>query len=90
MSRRTKKRNLQGLLNPRRESNLLFKPLALAVAVASFGVMTVQATPKDPDPSTSAYEGTASAVDPESARVVRTPGAPDLTDAEFEKAKQIY
>ncbi|WP_449284468.1 cytochrome D1 domain-containing protein [Marinobacter sp. PE14] len=73
-----------------RVTNLLFKPLALAVAVASFGVMTVQATPKDPDPSTTAYEGTASAVDPESAKVVRTPGAPDLTDAEFEKAKQIY
>ncbi|WP_373296213.1 cytochrome D1 domain-containing protein [Marinobacter zhanjiangensis] len=52
--------------------------------------MTTQAAPKDPDPSSTAYEGTSSAVDPESAQVVRTPGAPDLTDAEFQEAKQIY
>ncbi|MFE8070369.1 cytochrome D1 domain-containing protein [Marinobacteraceae bacterium S3BR75-40.1] len=37
-----------------------------------------------------AYEGTPSSVDPASAKVVRSPGAPDLTEAEFEKAKQIF
>ena len=73
-----------------RVTNLFFKPLALAVVVASFGALTAHAAPKDPDPSSTAYEGTASAVDPESAKVVRSPGAPDLTDAEFQKAKQIY
>lgn len=73
-----------------RVTNLFLKPLALAVAVASFGALTAHAAPKDPDPSTTAYEGTSSSVDPDSAQVVRTPGAPDLTDAEFEKAKQIY
>jgi len=73
-----------------RVTNLIFKPLALAVAVASFGVMTAQAAPKNPDPSATAYEGTASAVDPKSAKVVRSPGAPDLTEAEFEKAKTIF
>ena len=73
-----------------RVTNLFFQPLALAVAVASFGALTAHAAPKDPDPSATAYEGTASSVDPGSAKVVRTPGAPDLTDAEFEKAKQIY
>ncbi|XKG39614.1 nitrite reductase [Marinobacter sp.] len=52
--------------------------------------MPAYAAPKDPDPSTTAYEGTASAVDPESAKTVRTPGAPDLTETEFQKAKQIY
>ncbi len=73
-----------------RVTNLFFKPLALAVVVASLGVLTAHASPKDPDPSATAYEGTASAVDPASAKVVRTPGAPDLTNAEFETAKQIY
>ncbi|KEF31766.1 MAG: c-type cytochrome [Gammaproteobacteria bacterium] len=73
-----------------RVTNKLFQPLALAVAVASFGALTAHAAPKDPDPSSTAYEGAPSAVEPESARIVRSPGAPDLTDAEFEKAKQIY
>ncbi|MCW9011270.1 nitrite reductase [Marinobacter sp.] len=68
----------------------MIKPLALAVAITSLGVMNAQAAPKDPDKSTMAYEGTPSAVDAESAKIVRSPGAPDLTDAEFEKAKQIY
>ncbi|WP_370257905.1 cytochrome D1 domain-containing protein [Marinobacter nauticus] len=69
---------------------LMIKPLAMAVAITSLGVMNAQAAPKDPDKSTMAYEGTPSAVDAESAKIVRSPGAPDLTDAEFEKAKQIY
>ena len=73
-----------------RVTNLFFQPLALAVAVASFGALTAHAAPKNPDPSVTAYEGTASAIDPGSAKVVRTPGAPDLTEAEFEKAKQIF
>ncbi|SOB77987.1 dissimilatory nitrite reductase (NO-forming), cytochrome cd1 type apoprotein [Marinobacter sp. LV10R510-11A] len=73
-----------------RENNPFLKPLALAVAVASFGVMTASAAPKNPDPAESAYEGTASPISSESAKVVRSPGAPDLTDAEFEKSKKIF
>ncbi|BFN13214.1 Nitrite reductase precursor (Cytochrome cd1) (Cytochrome oxidase) (Hydroxylamine reductase) [Marinobacter nauticus ATCC 49840] len=73
-----------------RVTKLMIKPLALAVAITSLGVMNAQAAPKDPDKSTMAYEGTPSAVEAESAKIVRSPGAPDLTDAEFEKAKQIY
>lgn len=73
-----------------RVTKMILKPLAIAVAITSLGAMTAQAAPKDPDKSTMAYEGTASAVDPADAKVVRTPGAPDLTEAEFEKAKQIY
>ncbi|MBW3197087.1 nitrite reductase [Marinobacter nauticus] len=73
-----------------RVTKLMIKPLAMAVAITSLGVMNAQAAPKDPDKSTMAYEGTPSAVDAESAKIVRSPGAPDLTDAEFEKAKQIY
>lgn len=73
-----------------RVTKMMIKPLAMAVAFASFGVMTAQAAPKDADESSLAYEGTSSSVDPSSAKSVRTPGAPDLTEAEFEKAKQIY
>jgi len=73
-----------------RENNPFLKPLALAVAVASFGVMTASAAPKNPDPAESAYEGTSSPISSESAKVVRSPGAPDLTDAEFEKSKKIF
>ena len=73
-----------------RVTDMMIKPLAFAVAITSMGVMTAQAAPKNGDDATMAYEGTPSAVDAGSARVVRTPGAPDLTDAEFEQAKEIY
>ena len=74
-----------------RVTNPFIKPLALAVAVASFGAMAADDATKHPDdPAATAYEGTPSPIDPGSAKVVRTPGAPDLTDAEFEQAKQIY
>jgi len=73
-----------------RVSKMMIKPLAMAVAITSLGVMTAHAAPKDADQSSMAYEGTSSSVDPGSAKSVRTPGAPDLTEAEFEKAKQIY
>lgn len=68
------------------------KPLAVAVTTIALGISAAQAqdSHKDVDESQTAYQGTESAVDPGSARVVRTPGAPDLTDAEFEKAKEIY
>ncbi|MBR9870462.1 MAG: nitrite reductase [Gammaproteobacteria bacterium] len=73
-----------------RVTKMIMKPLALAVAVTSLGVMSAHAAEKHVDGTSLAYEGTASAVDAESAKVVRSPGAPDLTDAEFEKAKEIY
>lgn len=73
-----------------RVTKMMIKPLAMAVAITSLGVMTAHAAPKDPDQSEMAYKGSPSAVDAKSAKVVRTPGAPDLTNAEFEKAKQIY
>ena len=73
-----------------RATKPFLKPLALAVAVASFGVMTASAAPKNADPAETAYEGAASPIDSESAKVVRSPGAPDLTDTEFEKSKKIF
>ena len=66
------------------------KPLVLATVVTALSAPSVFAAPKNPDQATTAYEGTPSSVDAASAKVVRSPGAPDLTDAEFEKAKKIY
>ncbi|MCE0732368.1 nitrite reductase [Halomonas sp. G15] len=68
------------------------KPLAVAVTTVALGITAAYAQDgkKDLDETQAAYQGTESAVDPGSAKVVRTPGAPDLTDAEFEKAKEIY
>lgn len=74
-----------------RVTDMMIKPLAFAVAITSMGVMTAQAQPhKNVDESAVAYEGTPSSIDAGSAKVVRTPGAPDLTDEEFARAKQIY
>ena len=73
-----------------RATKPFLKPLALAVAVTSFGVMTASAAPKNADPAETAYEGTSSPIASESAKIVRSPGAPDLTDAEFEKSKKIF
>ncbi|RTR04481.1 nitrite reductase [Halomonas nitroreducens] len=67
------------------------KPLAMAVTAAALGIGLAHAQPhEDIDESQAAYQGTESAVEAESARTVRTPGAPDLSEAEFEQAKQIY
>ncbi len=73
-----------------RVTQRLFHPLALAVAIASTGAMTASAAPKHPETPATAYEGAPTTIAPESAKVVRTPGAPDLTEAEFEKAKKIF
>ena len=61
-------------------------PLWIAAAAIS---MAVQAVP-NPENAASAYQGEASVIDPTSLKVVRSAGAPDLTEAEFEKAKEIY
>lgn len=68
------------------------KPLAVAVTTVALGITAAQAQDghKDVDEAKGAYQGTESSVDPASAKSVRTPGAPDLTEAEFEKAKEIY
>ncbi|PXX96386.1 nitrite reductase [Halomonas sp. LBP4] len=65
------------------------KPLAVAVTTVALGIGAAQAQHAE-DESKTAYQGSSSSVDPGSAKVVRTPGAPDLTDEEFEKAKEIY
>lgn len=60
-----------------RVTQIMIKPLALAVAITSIGVMSAQAAPKKhADESAMAYEGTPSAVDAGSAKIVRSPGAP--------------
>ncbi|WNK19548.1 cytochrome D1 domain-containing protein [Halomonas piscis] len=65
-------------------------PLAVAIAALALGMGAANAQHKDIDESEAAYKGGESAVDADSAKVVKTPGAPDLTEAEFEKAKEIY
>ncbi|CAM4180888.1 cytochrome D1 domain-containing protein [Vreelandella rituensis] len=73
--------------------NRYLKPLAVAVTAASLGLGLVHAFEDDPDEEQEAarvYRGTDSPVDAASAKSVRTPGAPDLTEAEFERAKEIY
>ncbi|MFG6158820.1 cytochrome D1 domain-containing protein [Halomonas sp. 1390] len=68
------------------------KPLVVAVTTVAMGITAAQAQDghKEVDEAKSAYQGTSSTVDPGSAKVVRTPGAPDLTETEFEQAKEIY
>ncbi|MFO7705386.1 MAG: nitrite reductase [Halopseudomonas sp.] len=51
--------------------------------------MLAQAVP-DPEDASAVYQGGASEVDPASVGVVRSPGAPDLTEAEFEYAQKTY
>ncbi|HCW96264.1 MAG TPA: nitrite reductase [Pseudomonas sp.] len=68
------------------------KPL-LAGFVAGFSLLALgiaQAQDKPEEKAEAAYKSQASAVDPASAQVVHSPGAPDLTAAEFEQAKEIY
>lgn len=71
--------------------NRYLKPLAVAVTAASLSMGMVQAYEDEPEQEAgSSYQGTESAVEAASAKSVRTPGAPDLTEAEFERAKEIY
>ncbi|MBK3869503.1 c-type cytochrome [Pseudomonas stutzeri] len=67
------------------------KPL-LAGFIAGFSMLglAVAQAAANPEVAEAAYKGQASAVDPASAQVVHSPGAPDLTSAEFEQAKEIY
>ena len=65
---------------------LLKHPLWLAVAAFC---LTAHAVPSTEN-AAAAYQGEASAIDPALAKVVRSPGAPDLTEAEFNRAKEIY
>lgn len=65
------------------------KPLAVAVTTVALGISAAHAEHPD-DEAVMGYQGAPSAVDPGSARIVHTPGAPDLTEEEFERAKEIY
>lgn len=65
-------------------------PLALAIGVLLFNTaLMAQAVPDTEDPA-AAYQGGASEVDPASVGIVRSPGAPDLTEAEFEYGQKTY
>jgi nitrite reductase (NO-forming)/hydroxylamine reductase len=68
------------------------KPLltGFVAALSLLGLAVAQAKTTTPESPDAAYISQASAVDPASAQVVRSPGAPDLSATEFEKAKEIY
>lgn len=58
-----------------------------ALMLSGTALAQKQADPNDPAAS---YQGEPSAIDPKVAAVQRTPGAPDLTEKEFEDSKTIY
>ena len=67
------------------------KPV-LAGFIAGFSLLglAVAQAATNPESADAAYKGRASSIDPASAQVVHSPGAPDLSAAEFDKAKEIY
>lgn len=64
---------------------LLATASALSLAVATAHADNTQTS--DPEAT---YKGASSPIDMAGAKIVRTAGAPDLTDAEFERAREIY
>ena len=60
---------------------------AMSMSLLSFSIAHAAANPEEAE---AAYKGAASAVDPASVKTIRTAGAPDLSDTEFEMAKEIY
>lgn len=62
---------------------------SLGLAAAALFSLSAYAA-HNPEEAANAYQGSASTIDPASVKVVRSPGAPDLTEAEFNKAKEIY
>ncbi len=60
---------------------------AMSMSLLSFSIAHAAANPEEAE---AAYKGAASAVDPASIKTIRTAGAPDLSDSEFEMAKEIY
>jgi len=68
-------------MHMRKTGRLVFAALA---TIGTLGLAQAQSDPA------AKYQGAASTVDPASATVHRTPGAPDLTDAEFTQAKEIF
>jgi len=65
------------------------KPLVVAVTMVALGISVAHAQHPE-DEAVMGYQGAPSAVDPGSARIVHTPGAPDLSEEDFERAKEIY
>ncbi|NKQ10030.1 nitrite reductase [Pseudomonas sp. SST3] len=67
------------------------KPL-LAGIIAGFSLLglAVAQAASNPESTDAALKGRGSPIDPASAQTVHSPGAPNLTPAEFDKAKEIY
>ncbi len=64
---------------------------AIALTTLSFATCTALAVPSHQGGKTEAlYEGAPSAVDPAVVKMIITPGAPPISETEFEKAKRIF
>lgn len=70
----------------------LFKPIAVAVAIAATAAMPVHAADQEhADKDSAAYKGAPSGIDPESTKdMMSTEGAPDMTKENWNEAKQIF
>lgn len=64
----------------------------LAGIIAGFSLLglAVAQAASNPESTDAALKGRGSPIDPASAQTVHSPGAPNLTPAEFDKAKEIY
>jgi len=68
-------------------SNLALLATASALSLAVTTAHAGNTQTSDPEAT---YKGASSPIDMAGAKIVRTAGAPDLTDAEFERAREIY
>lgn len=72
----------------------MFKLKTIAVAIAGLVFVAGHAVAQQKHPTTesaeSKYQGAPTTLTAEGAKIVKSPGAPDLTEAEFAKATQLY
>lgn len=69
--------------------NPLVTGLLATASILSLSIATAYAETKVSDPEAT-YKGAASPIDLSGEKIIRTAGAPDLTDAEFDRAREIY
>ena len=65
--------------------------LAVAVSAAlGSGYALAQSDEEHADPSFGAYNAAGTAVDPDAVKMITSPGAPDMTEEEFQRGTEIY
>ncbi|TFH87689.1 nitrite reductase [Billgrantia azerbaijanica] len=71
-------------------STLFRTTLAVAVTAAALAAGQAVADEEHPNGASGAYHGAGTAVEPGSVKMVTAPGAPDMTEAEFARATELY